>query len=151
MIKWKIIWQRSARGISIIGGVRMIRNKLTQLQLTIVIMAQVFAILYHAHPVWLTLSLNRKLKRTIDSLHFRALHLIIRDYRPRVSRHEIISITKELPPDKWSKFAPHKPVHKHVCIKSTKATSEQYHVKLWLKKQEAWLPLHFWQFRDKYW
>jgi len=83
----------------------MVRNKLTQSQATKVVTAQIFLILYFACTVWLTPSLNGSLKRTIDSLHFRALRLILRDYRQRVSRIEITQSTNRLPPDKWSKFA----------------------------------------------
>jgi len=48
------------RIMSVIGGVRMIRNKLTKQQTTNVVTAQVFSILYYACVVWLTPTLNRK-------------------------------------------------------------------------------------------
>jgi len=93
------------RVLSVIGGMRMVRNKLTQAQTTKVVTAQVFSILYYACAVWLTPTLNSDLKKTINSLHFRSLRLIIRDFRQKVSRNEVTERTKRLPPDKWSKFA----------------------------------------------
>jgi len=93
------------RVMSIIGGVRMIRNKLTKQQTTNVVTAQVFSILYYACILWLSPTLNRKSFHTIERLHYRALRLIIRDYRQRVSRSEINVITNRLPPDKWSLYS----------------------------------------------
>jgi len=65
----------------------------------------IFSILYYACCVGLTPSLNKKVLGTIESLHYRALHLIICDYRQKISREVITWRTKCLPPDKWSKFA----------------------------------------------
>jgi len=66
---------------SIIGGMRLIRNKLTQEPSTMVVTSQIFSILYYSCPVWLTPALNRKCLKTVENLHFRALCLIICDYR----------------------------------------------------------------------
>jgi len=93
------------RIMSIIGGVRMIRNKLSKQQTTKVVTAQVFSILYYACVVWLSPTLNRKNYQTIERLHFKALRLIMRDYRQRISRDQINVLTKRLPPDKWSCYS----------------------------------------------
>jgi len=82
----------------------MVRNKLTQAQTTKVVTAQVFSILYYACAVWLTPSLGSDLNKTVNSLHYRSLRLIIRDYRQKVSQTDITLRTKRFPPDKWSKF-----------------------------------------------
>jgi len=83
----------------------MVRNKLTEKQATTIVTAQIFSILYYACCVWLTPSLNKKILSTVESLHYRALRLIIRDYRQKISRTIITQRTKRLPPDKWTKFA----------------------------------------------
>jgi len=88
----------------VIGGVRMIRNKLTAKQGTSIVAAQIFSILYYACAVWLTPSLNRKVLGTVESLHYKALRLIIRDYRQKVSRDLVTQRTKRLPPDKSLNF-----------------------------------------------
>jgi len=93
------------RIMSIIGGVRIIRNKLSPKQTTSVVTAQIFSILYYACAVWLTPSLGKKNVKTVERLHFKALRLIIRDYRQKVSRNEVTTRTNRLPPDKWGKFA----------------------------------------------
>jgi len=93
------------RIVSVLGGVRMIRNKLTKQQATKVVTAQIFSILYYACVVWLTPSLCKKNLKTVERLHFKSLRLIIRDYRQRISRLEVTTQTKRLPPDKWLKYA----------------------------------------------
>jgi len=104
-LSWKPhITKLKKRVLSVIGGVRMVRNKLTQAQATKVVTAQVFSILYYACAVWFTPTLGSNLKKTINSLHYRSLRLIIRDYRQKVSRDDVTERTKRLPPDKWSKF-----------------------------------------------
>jgi len=46
--------------MKIIGGVRIIRNKLSLKQATSVVTAQIFSILYYECPVWLTPSMDKK-------------------------------------------------------------------------------------------
>jgi len=91
--------------MKVVGGVRIVRNKLTEKQTTSIVTAQIFSILYYACCVWLTPCLNRKTFGTVESLHYRALRLIIRDYRQRISRELISQRTKRLPPDKWARFS----------------------------------------------
>jgi len=91
--------------MKVIGGVRIVRNKLTEKQATSIVTAQIFSILYYACSVWLTPSLNRKTLCRVESLHYRALRLILRDYRQRLSRQVVTEKTKRLPPDKWGKFS----------------------------------------------
>jgi len=93
------------RVMSVIGGIRMIRNKLDQKQTTKIVTAQVFSILYYACTVWLTPSINKKNLARVESLHYRSLRLIIKDYRQRISRELITERTKRLPPDKWMRYS----------------------------------------------
>jgi len=88
-----------------VGGVRMVRNKLSQKEATSVVTAQVFSVLYYACCVWLTPSINKKVLGTVEKLHYRALRLIVRDYRQKLSREVVTTKTNRLPPDKWSKFS----------------------------------------------
>jgi len=89
----------------VMGGARIIRNKLTEKQATSIVAAQIFLILFYACCIWLAPSLNRKTFGIVESLHYRALHQIICDCRQKVSREVITKRTKCLPPDKWTKFA----------------------------------------------
>jgi len=86
-------------------GVKMVKNKLTQKQATQVVTAHIFSILYYACAVWLTPSIGRKNMGTIGSLHFRALRVVLRDYRHEISCENLTRIIKRLPSDKWAKFA----------------------------------------------
>jgi len=89
----ELVWKSVQNLVeSIIGGMRLIRNKLTQQQSAVVVTSQVFSILYYACPVWFNPALNKKCLKTIESLHLRALRLIIRDYRQRISRAEVSEI-----------------------------------------------------------
>jgi len=93
------------RIMKVIGGVRMIRNKLTPKQATSVVTAQIFSVLYYACCVWLTPVLSKKCLNTIEGLHFKSLRLILENYRQRVSRDLITIKTRRLSPKKWSKFS----------------------------------------------
>jgi len=90
--------------MKIVGGVRIVRNKLNKAQATNVVTAQIFSVLYYACCVWLTPVLGKKNLNTIARLHYRALRLILRDYRQKISREIVTSQTKRLPPDKLSRF-----------------------------------------------
>jgi len=46
--------------MKIVGGVRMVRNKLSQQEATSVVTAQLFSVLYYACCVWLTPSMKKK-------------------------------------------------------------------------------------------
>jgi len=43
--------------------------------------------------------------RKIESIHYRCLRLIIKDYRQRVPRKWVTASTQRLPPKQWGKFA----------------------------------------------
>jgi len=93
------------RVVKIIGGIRVIRKKLTKREAITVVTAQVFSLLYYACCVWLTPAINKKTLKTVESLHFKTLRLVLKDYKNRISRENVSLETQRLPPDKWSKFA----------------------------------------------
>jgi len=93
------------RVLKITGGVRMVRKKLNKGDAIKIVTAQLFSVLYYACCVWLTPSLCKKQLCTIESLHYKALRLILRDYRQKISRDVVTRETKRLPPDKWAKLA----------------------------------------------
>jgi len=93
------------RVVKIIGGIRVIRKKLTKKEAISIVTAQVFSLLYYACCVWLTPVINKKVLKTVESLHFKTLRLVLKDYKNRISRVNVTSETQRLPPDKWSRFA----------------------------------------------
>jgi len=86
-------------------GMRMIRHKFTEVQANILITAQVLSILYYGAPAWLTPHLLRPDLRRIESVHYKCLRLIVKDYRQRISREWIDAATQRLPPKLLGKFA----------------------------------------------
>jgi len=83
----------------------VIRKKLTKKEAISVVTAQVFSLLYYACCVWLTPALNKKTLKIIESLHFKTLRMVLRDYKQKISRDVVTTQTQRLPPDKWSKFS----------------------------------------------
>jgi len=62
------------------------------------------SLLYYASMVWLTPSLSRKNWSLVESIHYKALRLVVKDYKQRMSRVMIDRVTKRLPPALWMKF-----------------------------------------------
>jgi len=87
--------------MKVVGGIRMIRKKLNKTEAVSIVTAQLFSVLYYACCVWLTPSLIKKQLGIIKSLHYKALRLVLCDYRQRISRETVTLETKRLPPDKW--------------------------------------------------
>jgi len=70
-----------------------------------VITSQVFSVLYYASPVWLTPSVESRVLKEVEKIHFKALRLVTRDYKQRTSRDYISKVTQRLPPRLWLRFA----------------------------------------------
>jgi len=83
----------------------MIRHKFTEQQTKMLVTSQVLSILYYASPVWLTPALMATERKMIESIHYRSLRLIIKDYKQRIPREWVSASTQRLPPALWSKFA----------------------------------------------
>jgi len=43
--------------------------------------------------------------RRLESVHYRCLRIIMKDYKQRISSEWIDAATQRLPPKKWSRFA----------------------------------------------
>jgi len=69
-----------------------------------VVTSQVFSILYYASPVWLTTELTRKNVNRVESMHYSALRLVIKDYKRKINREKINQLTKRMPPKTWMKY-----------------------------------------------
>jgi len=69
------------RVVKVIGGIRVIRKKLTKKEAISIVTAQVFSLLYYACCVSLTPALNKKSLRIVESLHFKTLRLVLKDYK----------------------------------------------------------------------
>jgi len=89
---------------SLMSGLRIIARKLDQAQLYKVVTSQVFSILFYSSPVWQTTELSRKNLNRLESMHFSALRLVIKDYRNNINREKITQLTNRMPPKTWMKY-----------------------------------------------
>jgi len=87
------------------NGIKLIRRKLEIKQALTVVTAQALSILYYGSVVWLTPGLRKTQLKALESMHYRCLRLVIRDFRRKVSRHIIDKITKRLPPTTWMDYS----------------------------------------------
>jgi len=83
----------------------MIQSKFSESQTKTLVTSQVLSILYYASPVWLTPALMSPEKKAIESVHYRSLRIIIKDYKQKVPREWVTASTQRLPPGSWAKFA----------------------------------------------
>lgn len=91
-LKWDIhISELGLRITRILNGLKIIRRKLTLKRATTIITAQALSIMYYAFSAWLTPSLGRKEIDDFEKIHFKALRVVVRDYKQRMNR-EIMSI-----------------------------------------------------------
>jgi len=106
-LKWDShIAQLRTRITRVLNGLKIIRRKLNFKQAITIVTAQALSILYYASSAWLTVpSLGRKEMNALESIHFKALRVVVKDYRQRMSRDDISAMTNRLPPRAWCKFA----------------------------------------------
>jgi len=105
-LKWDVhIYELRKRILKVIGGLRIIRRKLTFRQAVTIVMSQVLSILYYASPAWLTPSIGKKELTLLESIHFKALRVVVCDHRQRMSRDRISVHTNRLPPKLWCQFS----------------------------------------------
>jgi len=78
---------------------------MTAKQSLMVVTAQALSLLYYGSAVWLTPGLKKANLKTVESLHYRCVRLVVRDYRKRISREVIDKVTKRLPPRLWIEYS----------------------------------------------
>jgi len=101
----KHISELRKRVIRILNGLKIIRRKLTLKQATTIVTSQALSILYYGSCAWLTPSLGKKEMAAVESIHFKSLRIIMRDYKQRMSRDFISQQLNRLPPKLWCRFA----------------------------------------------
>jgi len=105
-LKWDThIKDLRKRIIRIINGLKIIRRKLTFKQAITIVTSQALSILYYACPAWLSPSIGKSEMKDLESIHFKALRVVVCDYRQRLSRDTISTRTNRLPPRLWCQFS----------------------------------------------
>jgi len=90
---------------TMMSGLRIIARKLDQSQMLKVVTSQVFSILYYSSQVWLTTELSSKNLRKLESMHYAALRLSMKDYKKSINRDRINQLTKRMPPKAWMNYS----------------------------------------------
>jgi len=105
-LSWMQHLQKTRNKImKLISGMKIIRKKMSFQQSLSVKTTQVFSILYYASPVWLTPSTESRVLKEVEKIHFKALRVVTRDYKQRISKDHISKVTQRLPPKLWLRFA----------------------------------------------
>jgi len=84
---------------------KKIRHKFTLQQFKKIVTSQYFSILYYCSPVWLHDGLKSGLKRQINSAHFKALHIMLKDYKNKISRNVLTKKCGRATPKQWYKYS----------------------------------------------
>lgn len=69
----------------LICGFRMVRDKFTEIQAKNLVTAQALSVLYYGSVAWLTPTLLGDRLRRLESIHYRCLRVIVKDYRQRIN------------------------------------------------------------------
>jgi len=94
LLKWDVhIRELRKRILKTIGGLKILRRKLTFKQAVTVVTSQALSILYYASPAWLTPAIGKKELTSLESIHYKALRVIVCDHRQRTN----ISPDKQTP------------------------------------------------------
>lgn len=105
-LRWdRHINELKKRVLRVINGLKIIRRKLTFKQAVTLVTAQVLSIVYYASSAWLTPAIGKKELAELEKIHFKALRVVVRDHRQRMSRDLISTKTNRLTPRIWCKFA----------------------------------------------
>lgn len=70
-----------------------------------IVTLQALSILYYTSPAWLTPAIGKKELTSLESIHFKALRVIVCDHRQRMSRDLISVRTNRLPPKLWCQIS----------------------------------------------
>ena len=86
------------------SGLKFIRNRLSKSQFLKVLTSQYYGMCYYGGQVWLGSHTRKMDLKKIDSLHFRLLRIVKRDYKRTMRREELDKIGRARPTT-WSKYA----------------------------------------------
>ncbi len=87
-----------------LSGLKLLCDKLTEKQFTVVTTAQYYGVLKYACQVWNLDRLHGTLKSKLDVAHYKLLRVIIRDYR-RLYPREMLDLIGRAKPMDWSAYA----------------------------------------------
>jgi hypothetical protein len=84
---------------------RRIRHKFTFKQFTQILTAQFFSKLFYCSQTWLTSTTKRKLWNSINSLNYRAVRILVGDFKGIINREKLDHLSSRASPKQWSKYS----------------------------------------------
>jgi len=84
--------------------IRKIRGKFKMDQFLKIITTQYFSHLYYCSTVWLSSETRWNLKKLINTAHYKALRITLRDNKNRINRDSIEKMTKRCTPKEWGLY-----------------------------------------------
>ncbi len=105
-LKWdKHIRQIIAKANSKMSVLKRFRAKYTKEQFLAILTAQFFSIFFYNAPVWLQSTTNTNLWKWINSAHYKAIRIAVRDYKAKINREKLDALSRRANPKQWSKYA----------------------------------------------
>jgi hypothetical protein len=89
---------------SLTGALKFIRNRLTKNQFLQVLTSQYYSTCFYASPAWLGWHTRRMDVRKLNSLHYRLLRTVVRDWKQEISRSKLDEIGR-VGPETWAKYS----------------------------------------------
>ncbi len=118
-----------AKANSKMSVLKRFRSKYTKEQFLTILTSQFFSSFFYNAPVWLQSTTNKNLWKWINSAHYKAIRVAVRDYKARVNREKLDQLSKRAPPKQWAKYATasiviktlrdQKPVRLHNIVRET--------------------------------
>jgi hypothetical protein len=107
---YKLSWethirQTAAKANRKLSVLQKIRKFFTQKQFLQILTSQFFSVLFYCSQAWLTSATKRTYWSLINSVHYRALRVAMREFRPKTNREKIDVICQRASPKQWSKYA----------------------------------------------
>jgi len=79
-------------------GLKLVRRKFTEAQTKVLANSHQLSVLYYVSPVWLIQHLSAPEIQKLESVHYRSLRLIIKDFNQRIRREWVSALTQRQPP-----------------------------------------------------
>ncbi len=92
------------RSRHMVHRLKYLRKWLTLQEMVKLVSSQYFSIIYYNAPFWIG-SLDAVSWRKLNSAHYRALRVVLSDFRSQLSRVEIDSMMKRAAPFEWANYS----------------------------------------------
>jgi len=88
-----------------LGVLKRLRRRFTKDQFLQIVTAQYFSNLYYCAPVWLNETTSSRLRRMINSAHYRPLRIAMKDYNYRLAKKDLLKSCNRSSPMEWARYS----------------------------------------------